>query len=172
MSINAKTRVMVAVNELLDSPENKSRGPIVHEIDVEDTWTDGTASTNIDIVWSDRRSVAASGTSTVDLGTGSAITDTFGTSFVPAVELVFICVRNRSSTAGDILHVGPHTTNGLTGPWVAAGDLVAVGPGDVYFQMADAGWTITDGSVDTIRIVETGTSNTVTFDILLGLRSA
>jgi len=172
MSVNAKTRVKVTVNELLDSPENKSRGPITHEVDVEDTWTDGTTSTKIDVVYSDRRSITASATSTIDLGTGGGLTDTYGNSIVPAVELVFIVVRNRSSTDGDILHVGPHSSNGLTGPWVASGDLVAVGPGDVYYQMNDTGWTITDGSVDTIRIIETGGANTVLVDVILGLRSA
>lgn len=172
MSINGKVSLSFRINEILDSPENVIANPQTALI--EDTYTidDGTGSDQADLLFSDRRSVVASATDTLDLGTGGGLTDVFNVSIVPFVKVTVIVIRNRSTTAGDILHIGPHTVNGFIGPWVATGDLNEVGPGDVVYLRNDAGWTVTDGSVDTIRVVEVGGANTVIYDIgILGRSS-
>jgi len=174
MSVNGKTQIKWVINELLDSPELKANASGAHTLDESVSWTDGTASATdvVDLVWSDQNTVTASATNTIDLGTGGGLTDMFGTSIVPFVEVVGIFVKNVSTTAGDILHIGPHSSNGLTGPWVAAGDLDSVYPGGVWCAWNSTGWTVTDGSVDTVRIIETGGANTVTYKIVIIGRSA
>lgn len=181
MSISGYLTLDWVLNELSDGDASASNGPLVHRPTrpIKSAYTDGTtAPAGADILYSISTTIAASATATYDLGTGGGLTDRFGTSIVPLVEVVAIILINRSTTATDILRIGPHTTKGLLGPWVDATDLNTVIPGSdkdhpgIIFFQNPSGWTVVDDTTDTIRIVEAGGANTVAYDLVILGRSA
>lgn len=172
MSTTGTRRMYFSGFEQLDTPENHS-GSIGNILDRSFTFTDGVGANQADIVWSDRRTIAAGATSTIDMGTGGGLVDVFGNSIVPIVEVVAIMVYNRSATAGDILTVGPHAAaNPFLGPWSAATSRNRVGPETPWGFWYNTGWAVTDGAADTWSIIETGGANPVDVDIIIIARSA
>jgi hypothetical protein len=169
MAIAGALAVHFRAIETLDSPENRTGTFAPHRFESTYGFTDGTTAGKADLCWSDRRTVAASATDTIDL-TGGGLTS-LGANVNFAVVTAII-VRNRSTTSGDVLHVGPAAADGFLGPWVDASDLNAVSPEGFATFQNDGGWTVTGGSTDSIRIVETGGANAVAYDIFVLGRSA
>lgn len=127
-------------------------------------WTDGDAADKAEIVYMDSDSVAASGTDAYDLAGGLA--DAFGNTLT-FTKLKAIYVRNKSTTAGDVLRV-TRPTNGV--PFLTtAGDAAELGPGGILCLVnpSAAGWTVTAATGDLIHIIEAGGANTVSYDIIL-----
>ena len=180
MSINGFIYLDYLLNELSGGDAAASNGPLVHRPTrpIRSTYTDGTTAPNqVDLIYSVSTTIAASATATYDLGTGGGLTDRYGNALVFA-EVVAILLVNRSTTATDGLRIGPHTVNGLTGPWVDSSDLNAVAPGasaakpGIFYIEGPDGYPVGDGSTDTIRIVENGGANTVSYDLMILGRSA
>jgi len=170
------------INESSEGDSMASAGPVVHRPRLgvlKSSYSDGSSAPNqADLVYSVTGSVSASGTVTVDLGTGGGLTNRFGESIVPFASVVAILLINRSTTAADVLSLGPHTTNGLSAPFRGTNPLVDVVPGTsstkpgILYLENPSGWTVSDGSADTLRIVEQGGSNAVPYDLLILGRSA
>lgn len=132
------------------------------EIVFSHTLTDGDAVNLAEITYCVSDSVTASGTDTIDLI--SATTDAFGNALAYA-KLKLVYVRNKSTTAGDIINVVRPATDGAA--FLGAdGDLSAVGPGGVFlwFNPSAAGVAVAAGDTDNIDIVEVGGVNTVSYD--------
>lgn len=169
MAINGALAIGFRAVQTLDTVENRTGTVAPHRFESTYGFTNGTAAGKADLCWSDRRTVAASATDTIDLRGGGL--KSIGQSINFAVVTAII-VRNRSTTSGDILHVGPAAADGFLGPWVDASDLNVVGPEGVAVFQNDGGWAVTGGSTDSIRIVETGGANAVDYDIFVLGRSA
>lgn len=168
MAIAGTFAVNFRAVETLDTPENRAGTFAPHRAEIVYGFTDGTTAGQADLCWSDRRTVAASATDTIDLN-GGGLTS-LGAS-VAFVKVTAVIVRNRSTTAGDVLHVGPAAVNGWIGPWVDTSDLNAIDPDGSLSLHSDTGWTVTAGSADSIRIIETGGANAVEYDIYILGRS-
>ncbi len=113
--------------------------------------------------------IAASATTTFDLA--GSLTDLFGHTLTFTV-VKCIVLKNRSTTAGDTLKIGPAASDSWVGFWADASDrsLCKAGisgqPG--FLVLYDpVGIAVTAGSADDLVIIEAGGANTVTYDLLI-----
>lgn len=169
MAVNGSFRIIGRFIETPGTPENLEGATIPHAIDAELALSSGTADGSADLVFSDRRSLTASATETLDLAGG--LTSALG-STLTFVEIVGIIVRNRETTSTRVLRVGPNSTNGFLGPFVDASDRVALGPGSVLCLWRDSGWTVTAGTGDLLFFQNTDGAGSLAYDVLLVGRSA
>ncbi len=174
--VRGKTTLNIQWFEFLDAAENKrADAPVVHELDASRgvyEFSDGTdTSTKCDQIWSDRRSINGASTSTIDLGTGGGLLDSFGNSITKFAEVVEIAIYNRNTTAGQLVQFGPHTTNGFLDPFDGTAPLVEIHPGGCLLLRNPQGWATVDGSADTLRLVVPG-GTAIEVDIFLCGRSA
>ena len=123
--------------------------------------TSGVGLNQADAVWSDRRTVNASTTDSLDLN--GALETAVGVAFTPARIKGLIC-RNRG--AQNIALTRP-AANGV--PWLtAAGDSIIIVPGGINIWLAPtaAGIAVAAGTGDLIDIV-TGAGAAVDYDIVI-----
>lgn len=169
MPTNGNIQVIATVGSTLTQGENR-RGEMFDAIREVYTFTDGTGASQNDLVWSDRRTVGAGATDTIDLN-GGGLTNVFGAA-VNFVDVTGIVIRNRETTAATrILHFGPAAANPFLWTFVDASDLEAIHPGATYAHFFDTGVTAVAGASDQIRLINTDGANTVEYDILIIGRS-
>lgn len=169
MSVTARLEFKLEAHERLDSGDLRSL-PIKHELSGSMTFADGTDNDEIDIIWTDQRTLGIGANEVLDLS--GALTDTFGASIV-GVEAVFLVVK--VITASGSVDVGPDSTAGWVGPFNAATDRVECGylygmPG--LFIGKAAGWAIGAGATDELYVLNNSGAATVTYQVGLGIRSA
>lgn len=126
----------------------------------------GTGAGNADQMFSDRRTIAASSSESLDLA--GAVTDFVGTTFTFA-KVKLILVTAATTNTNDVL-VG----NGGTNPWsalLAADGEVALKPGDGFMAWANtatnSGWAVGAGSSDILFIANSGSGTEVVYDIVI-----
>lgn len=115
------------------------------------------------VVWSDRRTVNASTTDTLDIATGGGLTDALGTA-VAMARMKGLIIRNRGAQN---ITIGRPASNGV--PWLsAAGDNIIVAPGGVSmtFWPTAAGIVVTAATGDLIEVVN-GAGSAVDYDIVI-----
>lgn len=135
--------------------------PITHH------WDSGTGADQADLFWTDTRTIAASGTDDLDLN-GSL---TFLGSNVNFARIRLLAITADPTNTNN-LTVGNATTNawgGGTTPFGGATTTTRVVPGATHLYIADSatGMAVTAGSVDTLRIANSGGGTTVTYSIIL-----
>jgi hypothetical protein len=111
----------------------------------------------------------ASGTTTYDLTSLSF----YGSSIV-FDEIVLIAIRNKRTTAGAYLNVGPNAANGFgdTGPWADASDRSQVGPSGWFVMYNPTGWPV-DGTHKSLDVTTSAVAGAInSWDILILGRSA
>lgn len=127
--------------------------------------TDGAGLNQAQVAILKEDSVAASGTDSWDIA--GTITDAYN-NVVTCTELKGLAVWNKSTTPGDTLHVVRPATDGAA--FLGAdGDLVPVAPGGVFIWYAPsaAGVPVAAGDTDNIDIVEAGTVNPVSYQLMV-----
>lgn len=123
----------------------------------------GTATGLADLLFTDTRTLSASGTEDLDLK-GSLLTP-LGQAFTPA-KLKGIIVSAASGNTNDV-NVSRSAANGVP-LFAAAGDLIPVKPGGVFAWFAPgAGVTVTASTGDLITITNSSSGTSVTYDIVL-----
>lgn len=131
------------------------------------TWTNGTGSNQIDLMWNDQRTVTAAAE---DLDFAGVLTNPVTGAAMTFVKINGIFIKNNSTSTGEVLLVGGDA-NGLVN-WVgAANDIIKVGPSGVFalWQPID-GYTVTAATGDILQI-DPG-ANTITYNIVVIGRSA
>jgi hypothetical protein len=129
------------------------------------TFTSGTGSGQADLMWSDERTIAASGTDSLDL-TGTAIKDVFGNGLA-FVKVKAILVKAAAGNTNNVV-VGGAGSNTFVGPFADATDKAVVPPGgQAIFIAPAAGWTVTATTGDLLLIANSGGTTGVTYDILI-----
>lgn len=123
----------------------------------------GTGSSQADLMFTDTRTISASGTEDLDLK-GSLLTP-LGQAFTPAKLKAIIVVAASGNTNN--VNVTRSSSNGV--PFLgAAGDLVPVLPGGVFAWVAPgAGVTVTAGTGDLITVANSSSGTSVTYDVVL-----
>jgi hypothetical protein len=126
--------------------------------------TAGTAATNqANILFSDRRTLAASGTENLDLA--ASLTDAFGAT-ITAAEIVAIYVEAATGNTNNV-NVSVPASNGFVGPFLAASDGYRVAPGEYALFVSQAGWPVTAGTGDLLTITNSSSGTSVTYDIII-----
>jgi len=116
-----------------------------------------------DVLFSDSRTIVASGTDDLDLR--GALTDALGAT-VNAVEITTIYVEALSTNTNNVV-VGAAASNAFVGPFGASTHTVAVQPGECFLITSKAGWTVTAGTGDLLRIANSGGGSSVKYTIVI-----
>ena len=140
--------------------EDFNSGKDDHNIQVSQTWTDGTGNGQANRVFKDQRTVNASSNDDIDLNGGGLI-DTLGQA-VAWTKLRAIFINNLSSE--DLKLEGASSPVGLFG---ADGDFINIPPYSMFCLTSKPGWTVTAGSTDTLRIANYNSTAAAIYDIRL-----
>lgn len=123
----------------------------------------GTSPSQADLIWTDTRTLAASGTEDLDLK-GSLLTP-LGQAFTPA-KLKAVIITAAAGNTNDV-NVSRSASNGVP-LFAAAGDLIPVKPGGLFVWCAPGtGVTVTAGTGDLITIANSSSGTGVTYDVVL-----
>lgn len=126
---------------------------------------DGTGADQAEIVWHDRRTLAAAGVDNLDLAGG--LVDAFGNTLA-FTSLKALVLKNRGTASDDVLDIGGHATAALSSPFGAANDKLKLGPDGLLllWNPSAAGYSVTAGTADILRIENTG-GNSLDYDIVM-----
>lgn len=128
------------------------------------TMLDGVAAREADRIWHDRRTIAASGTDDLDLA--GALTDALGAAFTLARVRALLVAADKANTNN--LVIG-NATNALASLFGAGTHTLTVRPGGLFLVTAPdaAGYVVTAGTGDQLRIANSGAGTGVTYDIVV-----
>lgn len=126
--------------------------------------TNGVGANQADLVWHDRRTLAASATEDLDLS--GALVDIYGQPVVFAKLKVILVAADVGNTNN--VNLTRPASNGVP-LFLAAGDGIAVKPGGVQLWAAPdlAGIAVTPTTGDLITLTNSAGSTGVTYDIIL-----
>lgn len=145
-----------------DTPNGKREDAF--EVAMGLTFEDGTGNQKINNVWHDERTLAASGSESIDLA--GTLTNRFGQA-VTFTRVRGIIVRADPANTNDVV-IGGAPSNGFVGPFGAAAHTVQVRPGDIFaITNQNLGWLVTAGTGDLLRILNSGAGTSVKYKILL-----
>jgi hypothetical protein len=138
--------------------------PLVYE------WPNGVAADQADMAWHDRRTIAASGTDDLDLAGG--LTDAYGATITFVKIRALLVVADAANTNAVIL--GNATTNAWGGGVATTGPPLGHAThttrvhagGAVLYLSPDAGFGVTAGSIDVLRVANSGAGTEVIYDII------
>jgi hypothetical protein len=132
------------------------------------SFTPGTAADGqANILFSDQRTLAASATEDLDLA--GVLSSAFG-STITAAEVVFVYFEAASGNTNDVQITRP-AANGVP-LFLAAGDGIALKPGDFFCLSNDDGYTVTAATGDLITVTNSAAGTPVTYKVLIIARTA
>lgn len=125
----------------------------------------GTGANQADKLYADSNTLAASANTDVDLA--GSLTDVLGAALTFAkVKAIFL--RAATGNTNNVV-LGGAASNAFVGPFGAAAHTISVSPGGFLGIIApdSAGWTVTAGTGDLLRIANSGAGSTVTYDVVI-----
>lgn len=151
-----------ALGTLSDSPDIGSSNYILNYSQYF-TIANGTASDQANMVWTDTRTLTASSTESLDLA--GILTNAFGTTLT-FTKIKGIIVTANSANTNSVL-VGGAASNAFVN-WVAdATDIIQLPPGSVFSIFNPNGYTVTASTGDLLKIANSSSGTSVTYDIVL-----
>jgi hypothetical protein len=136
----------------------------------ESTVASGTGLDQLDMIWHDQRTLAASTAENLDLA--GSLVDVFGNTMTFArVKLIVIVAAVEN---GGLIQVGGAAANGLDNLFASLTDIIQVRAGGAFMVMApDAtGYVVTGGTADILKINNTDAGDPATYDIYIAGASA
>jgi hypothetical protein len=126
--------------------------------------TPGTTAGKSDMQWSDRRTLAASGTENLDLA--GSLTGPIGTTLT-FVRIKAVIIKASGSNTNDVQVTRP-ASNGVP-LFMAAGDGIALSPGETFawFSPTAAGKVVTAATGDLLTITNSAGTTGVTYDVIV-----
>ena len=125
----------------------------------------GTAANQADRAFVDTRTIAASGTDSIDLAGG--ITTPFGVASSSFAKVKTIIISAASGNTNNVV-VGGSGSHTFIGPFSGANDKIAIPPGGSFAVTAPgAGWTVTAATGDLLLIANSSSGTAVTYDIVI-----
>jgi len=128
-------------------------------------FTNGTGANQVGSVFTDTRTLAASGSEDLDLS--GVLTDAFGAAIV-FTKIKGLIIKAAAANTNDVL-VGGHASAACASFFGDATDKVRVKPGGMVALMAPnaAGYAVAAGTADLLTVANSGSGAGVTFDILI-----
>lgn len=128
----------------------------------------GTGANQMDLIFSDQRTLTASSTENLDLA--GTLLDAFGGTITMA-KIKLIYFKAADGNTNDLV-IG-NVSNGITSPFGAATHSISVRPGGIFlWSCRGTGYTITAGTVDLVKVANGGSGTSVTYDVVIGGTSA
>jgi hypothetical protein len=163
MTLQSKLTIAAAAALTASLDLGVARAPLdfKHVLDL----ADGTGAAQADLLWHDQRTLAASGSESLDLAGGS-LTDALGTALTFA-RVKGLIVAAAAGNTTEVL-VGGAATNAWAS-WVDAADNeVVVRPGGVVALLAPGtGYAVTADTGDLLQIANSSSGTSVTYDIVI-----
>lgn len=128
----------------------------------------GTGAGKSDLMYGKALNIAASGSTTIDLS--GSLTDFSGATILFADIQVVYLVADETNANNIVL--GGAASNQWQGPFDAVTDTVSVKPGGILCLGDPAGWPVTGGTGDQLKIANSGSGSAVTGTLVLIGRSA
>jgi hypothetical protein len=127
------------------------------------SYSDGTGAGQVDVMFTDQRTLAASGTEDLDLA--GSLSDALGATLTMA-KLKFVMVKAASGNTNDVVLSRP-ASNGVP-LFTAAGDSIAIKPGGVFiWAVPGTGVAVTAGTGDLLTFTNSAAGTGVTYDVVL-----
>jgi hypothetical protein len=128
-------------------------------------FSNGTLAGQVSVLFSDKRTIAASGTDNLDLA--GSLVDALG-AVITFATVKAIYIKAAASNVNDVV-IGNGTNPVVGGPFGAAGaNLISVKPGGVFQWVAPGvGATVTPATGDILKIVNSGAGTGVDYEIIL-----
>lgn len=128
-------------------------------------FTDGAGANQVNRIFSDQRTLGASATEDLDLA--GVLTDAFG-AVITLARVKAILVKAAAGNTNNVV-VGAAAATQFVGFFGAATHTVAIQPGGAFLIVTPtaAGWPVTAGSTDFLRIANGGAGTPITYDILI-----
>jgi hypothetical protein len=128
------------------------------------TFDPGAAAGQANIVFPDTRTIAASSNDDLDLA--GVLPHPLGGTITFAV-IRAIVIRAAAGNTNNVV-IGAAASNQFVGPFGAATHTIALRPGEeLVVTNRGAGWSVTAGTGDILRIANSGSGTPVTYDIIL-----
>jgi hypothetical protein len=136
---------------------------ILLDIAKELDFTVGTAAVGqTNVLFSDTRTLAASATENLDLA--GVLADALGAT-ITAAEIVAVYVGAKSANTNDVQLTRP-ATNGVP-LFLAAGDGLAISPGDFFLFTSRKGVTVTPATGDLLTLTNSAGGTSVDYDVVI-----
>lgn len=125
----------------------------------------GTGTGKADKLFSDQRTLAASGTENLDLA--GVLADPLGATLTFG-HVKAIYIHAAAANTNDVC-VGGAASNGFVGPFADATDIACVKPGGALLitAPAGAGWAVTASTGDLLKVANSGGTTGVTYDVVI-----
>lgn len=130
--------------------------------------TQGTGTGKFDQVFTDERTITASGTENLDLA--AVLADVFGATFTAAKVKAILVIADADNTNNVVLFGA--ASNPFNGPLSGTTPKVTLEPGCAFLFTSKVGWTVTAGTGDIILVANSGGGTPVTYRIVLLMASA
>jgi hypothetical protein len=114
------------------------------------------------VMFSDTRTLAASATENLDLA--GVLADALGAT-ITAAELLAVFIYAHAANTNDVQLTRP-AANGVPS-FLAAGDGLAIGPGDVFLFTNRKGVAVTPATGDLLTLTNSGGTTGVDYDIVI-----
>jgi len=161
LTMSLKSTVVADLSKALDLCSGNSSLQAAFSL----AMTDGTGANQVDRIFHDERTLAASATEDLDLS-GGGLTDIYGTAFTIA-RLKLLVLWPSSANTNNVNLTRP-ASNGVP-LFLAAGDGIAGRPGgEIIICAPDAtGYAVTAGTGDLINLTNSAGTTSVTYKIIL-----
>lgn len=165
MPATLTTKLRLAISALLQNTVGLASVPATLSKDLFMNLVNGTGAGQADRVFSETRTIAASGNFDYDL-TGT-LTDVYGQTLAMARVKAIIIIASAANVNDVVL--GGAAANQFAGPFGAVAHTIKVRPGGwLVLATPDAtGWPIVAGTGDLLRVANGGAGSGVTYDIVL-----
>lgn len=161
MTVTAKVRSIV---EIVDNSVPDVGDPICYSTRevYEQAFAAGNGSGQVDKHFTDTRTIAASGSDSLDLS--GSLANALGATTVFA-KVLAIRVRAAAANTNNVV-VGGAGSNTFTGPFADATDKISIPPGGEFTIVhPTTGWTVTAGTGDILLIANSSSGSSVDYDI-------
>lgn len=135
-----------------------------------DTLEDGVTNLNADLAYGATETIAASGNTVLDFGTGGGLVDPFGDPFEP-VEMVLLFVYAATANTNNVV-IGANASEPFLMGLAGTTPTEAVKPGGFWMSFAPAGFAVVNNTNDKLKFLNSAGGTPVDFSILAIGRSA
>jgi len=129
------------------------------------TIANGTGANQADVIWQDKRTLAASASESLDLQTG-ALADSFGATLTLSKIKAIIIAADAANT--NDVQVGGAGANAITAPFGSGTDYVAIQPGGILVLVnPTSGGYLVDGTHKLLKVANSAGTTGVTYSIII-----
>ncbi|MFD8556623.1 hypothetical protein ACFV1N_04930 [Streptosporangium canum] len=165
--MSLQTRLVLSLAAMLTSAQDLASAQVPLDLRHIIRLTDGTAAGQANRIFHDRRTIAASGSESLDLAGG--LTDPFGASLTFArIKLMLLIAATGNSNN---VVMGGAASNGFATPFGDATDKLVIRPGATLLLAAGeadgSGYAVTTATGDLLAVANSGAGSAVTYDIVL-----